>query len=64
MPVMKEPRLSREIGRMAWFLTEVLVPIDLFTGLLFFFLRNPIMGVWIWCGLLTIGQIVYAGWQN
>jgi len=65
MAEIEKPSFSREIGRMAWYLTKVLVPFALFTGLLFFFLRNhPIIGLLIWCGLLVVGQIVYAGWQS
>lgn len=65
MAEMEKPSLSREIGRVAWLLTKVLVPTAVFTGLLFFFLRNhPVIALCIWCGLLVVGQIVYGGWQS
>ena len=65
MPEMKEPRLSEEIGRVAWFMTKLLVPAVVLMGAFYFLLRNyPILGLWILWGLMIFGQIVFYGWQN
>jgi hypothetical protein len=65
MAAMNEPSLPREIGRVAWFMIRALLIIALITGLLFLSLWiHPVIGAWIWCGLVLIGQVVYYGWQN
>jgi type VI protein secretion system component VasK len=65
MPEMKEPSLSREIGRVAWLMAKLLVSLALLIGLLYFLLpSHPIIAAWILSGLMVAGQIVFYGWQN
>ena len=65
MQEMKEPNLYREIGRVAWSFTRILLPVAVFVVVLLFLLRNhPTVAVWVCCSLMIIGQIVFYGWQD
>ena len=65
MPEMKKPSLAREIGRVAWSFTRILVPVAVFVVLLLFLLRHhPILAVWACCSLMIVGQILFYGWQD
>lgn len=63
--MMKEPNLYREIGKVAWALTKILVVVAATIGLVVLMLRNhPVIAVWVVCGLSIVGQILYYGWQD
>ena len=65
MPEMKQPSLSREIGKLAWLFTKLLAVGAVVIGLVgFLFQHHPIVGIWVLCGLACVAQILYFGWQN
>ena len=65
MAELKEPRLRREIGKLAWLFTKLLAVGAVVIGLVgFLFQNHPIVGIWVLCGLACVAQIIYYGWQS
>ena len=62
---MEEPSLLREIGKVAWFMTKLIVALVSVVGFFaLLFRRHPLLGYGVFWGLVFVGQIIFYGWMN
>jgi type VI protein secretion system component VasK len=62
---MEEPSLVREIGKLGWLVTKVLLALGIVVcSFVWLFQHNPFVGYCIFFAVMIVGQIIFFGWHT